>query len=40
MESIAQGMTNYSSASAALTLLGGGSGLGSQGSANLFLSLL
>lgn len=40
MESIAQGMANYSSASAALTLLGGGSGLGSQGSANLFLSLL
>ena len=39
MQSIADGMANYSSASAALTLLGG-NGLGSQGSANLFLSLL
>jgi hypothetical protein len=40
MESISQGMSSYSSASAALTLLGGGAGLGSQGSQNLFLSLL
>ncbi|MBU1288810.1 MAG: DUF1217 domain-containing protein [Alphaproteobacteria bacterium] len=38
MESIKEGVANYSSASAALTLLG--NGLGSQSSQNLFLSLL
>ncbi len=38
MESIKEGVANYSSASAALTLLG--NGLGSQSSENLFLSLL
>jgi hypothetical protein len=38
MDTIENGSTSYSSASAALTLLGGG--IGSQGSENLFLSLL
>ena len=38
MESIKEGAANYSPASAALTLLS--NGLGSQGSQNLFLSLL
>jgi hypothetical protein len=40
MEAISQNTANYSSASAALTLLSNGSQLGSQGSQNLFLSLL
>ena len=38
MQSINEGISNYSPAAAALTLLG--NGLGSQGSQNLFLSLL
>lgn len=38
MESIGSGSTTYSGASAALTLLNGGAGLGGQGGINLLLS--
>ena len=38
MQSIANGASSYSSASAALTLLNGGAGLGGQGGINLLLS--